>query len=76
MLETNKEYQELATFLYDLLHATNWEDDKIQELFRTFEALRDVARAAEFAVFNNAPFLGQADLQISIDALPDWLTDG
>ena len=46
------------------------------DLLETIEALCAVARAAEFAVFNNAPFLGQADLQISIDALPDWLTDG
>ena len=68
MIETLEQYEEIRR--------TGFTSPAEKELVKTIEALRKVARAADFAVFNNSPFLGQADLQTALDALPDWLKDG
>jgi len=70
MIETKEDYRQLNGMLADTIDEVDH-----SALLKTIDALRDVARAAKFAVYNNVPFLGQADLQTSIDALPDWLLE-
>ncbi len=69
MIETKEQYEAFREF--SKRSKLNWGP----VAFETIEALREVAKAADFAVFNNSPFLGQAELETAIDALPDWLTD-
>ena len=70
MIETKEDYRQLNGMLADTIDEVDH-----SALLKTIDALRDVARAAKFAVYNNAPFLGQAYLQTSINALPDWLLE-
>ena len=77
MIKTKRQYQWVEQWSCD--HDMRLSDEEKQDVYETFEALRDVARAAhkwEMAE-HDEDVLRYGTLIISrLDALPDWLTDG